>query len=165
MLIKWLEFLKKQYLILSGILLAALLLLALPQWEPNKQSEAMSAEEREPAGKKHKSEQYVDVFLPTRETNRLHDPFLLPDKFVVTDVPKEANVIQKSVSSTEKETISLVGILRNEAKAKALVQLGTTMVSVEAGDHIAMYEVISIGEQEVVLQGAEDRLVLQFAKR
>lgn len=163
MLIKWLEFLKKQYLILSGILLAALLL-ALPQWETDKQSEAMSAEEREPAGKKHK-EQYVDVFLPTRETNRLHDPFLLPDKFVVTDVPKEANVIQKSVPSTEKETISLVGILRNEVKAKALVQLGTTMVSVEVGDHIAMYEVISIGEQEVVLQGAEDRLVLQFAKR
>lgn len=167
MLTKWLELLKKQYVVLAGLFFALLLLL-LPAWQPDKQSEAMTAEENEPTAKNHKSKQYADVFLPIKETNQLHDPFLLSDKLAIKEVPKEmtkeAIITQKSVPLAEQEPISLVGILRKEDKAKAMIQLGTSMVSVEVGAHIAMYEVIAICAQEVVLEGSDGRLVLRFAK-
>jgi hypothetical protein len=168
MLTKWLVFFKKQYFILSGFLLLALLLLLLPVWQADKQSEAMPAEENKPVVKKHKSEQYADVFLPIKEKNQLHDPFLLSDKLTIKEVPKEmvkeATITEKPVPLPEQEPVSLVGILRKDDKAKAMIQLGSNMVSVEAGAHIAAYEVLAIGEQEVVLEGPEGRLVLRFAK-
>lgn len=165
MLAKWLVFLKKQYFVLLLFLLTALLLVFLPVWQRDTQGEAMPQEEKQATVKDKKTEKRADVFLPEKEIVGLHDPFLLAKK---SEAIEQSQDVLEELPKTEliaRKKVSLVGILRNGAKAKALVQVGETMVSVEVGSSIEGYGVVSIGEQEVFLEGREGKLVLDFAKQ
>jgi len=164
MLVKWLELLRKRYVVLLIFLAAVFFLFFLPVWQREGQSEATPLEEKLPEEKIGKPQKHADVFLPVKEFGKLHDPFLLRKKTATVEQVSETVQQSPEADPATSEKISLVGILRNGDKAKAMIQVGENMVSVEAGSRVAGYEVISIGEQEVFLDGHAGKRILSFAK-
>lgn len=166
MLTKYVKLLKKQYVMLSIFSAAFLLLAFLPISQENRQSEAVVLAEKPPEAKYKKIEKREDVFLSVKEVANLQDPFLLARKTVPEKVETKQALgeTMKTSAVSGEGKFSLVGILRNENKAKALIRNGNTVASVELGSNIAGYVVIFIGEQEVYLESSEEKLHVSFAK-